>query len=228
MKALPFPCIRPANEQVIDVISGAMDVLADVDALKGALADGTLVKDPGAAYYLYQQVNEQGERHGIVCICALDDLGVAESVAEDPDIEERSARMAGAIARLGMQTEAVVAAHEAQPVMDIILGAAMQGAPLFDLYDGFGVRHRIWEVKRRDAVDAVHTMLQGLKVVRVDSPAALAAAEAEREAQTAQAKSEVTGKEPFNFALALIASDGIDLSGFALPRPLLMHQVAKL
>lgn len=229
MKALPFPCIRPANEHVIDVVSGAVDVLANADAFRGALADGALIKDPGAAYYLYQQVSETGARTGIVCICTIDDLAEARAVADDPDVEEQAARKAGQIAKLGMQTEAVVATYGAQPVLDIIVGAAMQGAPLYDLYDGAGCRRRLWEVKRRDAVDALHTMLEGMTVERVLSPAALAAAEAEREAQMAQAGTHATGKEPFNYALALLCQeDAGGGSAFELPHAMLMHQVSKL
>ncbi len=229
MKALPFPCIRPANEHVIEVVSGETDVLKSNEALRGALADGVLVKDPGAAYYLYQQVSESGAKTGIACICALNDLAQARSVADDPNIEENSARLAGRIARLGMQTKAVVATYGAQPVLDIIIAAAMQGAPLYDLYDGAGTRHRLWEIKRRDAVDALHTMLQGMTVERVLSPAALAADEAEREAQLAQAGAKATGKEPFNYALALLCQeDGDDNATFELPHALLLHQVSKL
>lgn len=229
MKALPFPCIRPANEHVIDVVSGAVDVLANADALRGALADGVLIKDPGAAYYLYQQVSETGARTGIACICTIDDLAEARAVANDPNVEEQAARKAGQIAKLGMQTEAVVATYGAQPVLDIIVGAAMQGAPLYDLYDGAGCRHRLWEVKRRDAVDALHTMLEDMTVECVLSPAVLAAAETEREAQVAQAGTHATGKEPFNYALALLCQeDAGEDSAFELPHAMLMHQVSKL
>lgn len=229
MKALPFPCIRPVNEHVIEVISGETDVLASSDALRGAIADGLLVKDPGAAYYLYQQVSESGAKTGIACICELDDLAQARAVADDPKIEENSARMAGRIAKLGMQAEAVVATHGAQPVLDIIIAAAMQGAPLYDLYDGAGTRHRLWEVKRRDAVDALHTMLEGMTVERVLSPAALAADEAEREAQLAQAGTKATGKEPYNYAFTLLCQEGAGADDtFELPRAVLLHQIAKL
>lgn len=229
MKALPFPCIRPANEHIIDVVSQAHDVLADAEALHDALGQGAMLKDPGAAYYLYQFVSEATVWSGVVCICAIDDLAQAATFIEDPDLEEHAARKAGRIARLGVQTEPVVVTHKAQPVLDIIVGAAMQGAPLYDLYDGAGGRHRLWEVKRRDAVDALHTMLQAIMVERVLSPAALAAAEAERDAQRAQSSGSFSGKEPCNYALTLLCTEStVEGLSPALPYALLLHQVSKL
>ena len=229
MKALPFPCIRPANEHIIEVASQSFDVLADADSLRNALEQGVMLKDPGAAYYLYQYVSETAAWSGIACICALDDLASAATFAEDQHLEEHAARKAGRIAKLGVQAEPVVATYKAQPVLDIIVGAAMQGAPLYDLYDGTGARHRLWEVKRRDAVDALHTMLQAIAVDRVLSPAVLAADEAEREAQRAQSSEAPTGKEPYNYALTLLCAEGtLGEHAPALPYALLLHQVSKL
>ncbi len=229
MKALPFPCIRPANEHVIEVVSQSLDVLADVDSLRSAMEQGVMLKDPGAAYYLYQFASEAAVWSGIVCICALDDLATAVTFAEDQNLEEHAARKAGRIAKLGMQTEPVFAAYKAQPVLDIIVGAAMQGTALYDLYDGAGARHRLWEVKRRDAVDALHTMLQTITVDRVLSPAVLAADEAEREARRAQSTETPTGKEPYNYALTLLCAENtVGEPAPALPYALLLHQVSKL
>ena len=229
MKALPFPCIRPAAEHVIDVVSGAVDVLASADALRDALADGVMVKDPGAAFYLYQRATQDGAQTGVACICSLDDLATASLSNAGDDLEEASAREAGRISALGMQSNAVVAEYAAQPVLDIILGAAMQGAAIYDLFDGAGARHRLWEVKRRDAVDAIHTMLESMSIDTVLTPAALAAAEADREMKAALAAKDggVSGKEPFNYALTVLFPKGSAVEA-GLPHGWLLHQMAKL
>ncbi len=229
MRALPFPCIRPADDHVIEVVSEEIDVLASADALRAALAEGTLVKDPGAAYYLYQYAAGESSALGIVCICALDDLAAAE-LAPDERIEERSARLAGRISATRVQAEPVVATYADEPVLNMILGAAMQGTPLYRLVDGVGAHHRAWEIKRREAVDAIHTMLEGTAPLRVETPAALAAAEAEREMRaTLQARTgePATGKEPFNYALCALFPAGSAIPA-ELPHALFLHQVAKL
>ena len=51
MKALPFPCIRPAQDRVLEALPAMGGILSDNDALRDAIADGLMLKDPGAAYY---------------------------------------------------------------------------------------------------------------------------------------------------------------------------------
>ena len=49
MKAFPFPCIRPAQDRVLEALPAMGSILSGNDALRGALADGLMLKDPGAA-----------------------------------------------------------------------------------------------------------------------------------------------------------------------------------
>ena len=69
MKALPFPCIRPAQDRVLEALPAMGSILSGNDALRGALADGLMLKDPGAAYYVYECSGEPGRVTGVVAIC---------------------------------------------------------------------------------------------------------------------------------------------------------------
>ena len=40
MKALPFPCIRPAQDRVLEALPAMGSILSGNDALRGAIADG--------------------------------------------------------------------------------------------------------------------------------------------------------------------------------------------
>ena len=40
MKALPFPCIRPAQDRVLEALPAMGGILSGNDALRGAIADG--------------------------------------------------------------------------------------------------------------------------------------------------------------------------------------------
>ena len=40
MKALPFPCIRPAQDRVLEALPAMGSILSDNEALRGAIADG--------------------------------------------------------------------------------------------------------------------------------------------------------------------------------------------
>lgn len=228
MKALPFPCIRPAQDRVLEALPAMGGILSGNDALRGAIADGLMLKDPGAAYYVYECSGEPGRATGVVAICPVNVLtGSDEAAAESVD----ALAAARTIAELKVQPRPVTLAYEASPVMDIILGAAKEGASLYAVTDPTGITHRVWEVKREDAVAAIRAMLdQAPKPTPADDPtyaAALAGASQilADEARTAGAYS---GKEPFNFAVAVLFPTA-QVSGSApqVPTGLLTHQVSR-
>ncbi len=225
MKALPFPCIRPAQDRVLEALPAMGGILSGNDALRGAIADGLMLKDPGAAYYVYECSGELGRVTGVVAICPV---GV---LTDDNASSADAAAAARAIAELKVQPRPVTLAYEASPVMDIILGAAKEGASLYAVTDPAGITHRVWEVKREDAVAAIRAMLDQAPdpVFAGDSAyvAALAGA-SQILADEARAAGAYSGKEPFNFAVAVLFP-AAQVSGSApqVPTGLLTHQVSR-
>lgn len=228
MKALPFPCIRPAQDRVLEALPQMGDILSDNEALRGAIADGLLLKDPGAAYYVYECSGEPGRVTGVVAICPVNVLtGNDGAAAESVD----ALAAARAIAELKVQPRPVSLVYEASPVMDIILGAAKEGASLYAVTDPAGITHRVWEVKREDAVAAIRAMLdQAPEPALADDPAYAAALTGASQllADEARAAGTYTGKEPFNFAVAVLFP-AAQVSGGApqVPTGLLTHQIAR-
>ena len=228
MKALPFPCIRPAQDRVLEALPQMGAILGGNDALRGAIADGLMLKDPGAAYYVYECSGEPGRVTGVVAICPVNMLtGSDEAAAESVD----ALAAAHAIAELKVQPRPVSLAYEASPVMDIILGAAKEGASLYAVTDPAGITHRVWEVKREDAVAAIRAMLdQAPEPTPADDPAHAAALTGASQllADEARSAGTYTGKEPFNFAVAALFP-AAQVSGGApqVPTGLLTHQVAR-
>lgn len=228
MKAFPFPCIRPAQDRVLEALSAMDSILSDSGALRGAITDGLMLKDPGAAYYVYECSGEPGRVTGVVAICPVNVLtGGDEAAAESID----ALATARAIAELKVQPRPVSLAYEASPVMDIILSAAKEGASLYAVTDPAGVTHRVWEVKREDAVAAIRAMLdQAPKPTPADDPtyAAALAGASQILADEARAAGAYSGKEPFNFAVAVLFP-AAQVSGGApqVPTGLLTHQISR-
>lgn len=225
MKALPFPCIRPAQDRVLEALPQMGDILSGNDALRGAIVDGLMLKDPGAAYYVYECSGEPGRVTGVVAICPVGVLTGDGATSAD------AAAAARAIAELKVQPRPVSLAYEASPVMDIILGAAKEGASLYAVTDPAGITHRMWEVKREDAVAAIRAMLdQAPEPTPVDDPAyaAALAGAAQLLADEARTADTYTGKEPFNFTVAALFP-AAQVTGGApqVPTGLLTHQIAR-
>ena len=225
MKALPFPCIRPAQDRALEALPQMGDILSGNDALRGAIADGLMLKDPGAAYYVYECSGEPGRVTGVVAICPVGVLTGDDAASAD------AAAAARTIAELKVQPRPVSLAYEASPVMDIILGAAKEGASLYAVTDPAGITHRVWEVKREDAVAAIRAMLdQAPEPALADDPAyaAALAGAAQLLADEARAAGTYTGKEPFNFTVAVLFPAAQVASGAPqVPTGLLTHQIAR-
>ena len=225
MKALPFPCIRPAQDRALEALPAMDSILSDNEALRGAIADGLMLKDPGAAYYVYECSGEPGRVTGVVAICPVGVLTGDDAASAD------AAAAARTIAELKVQPRPVSLAYEASPVMDIILGAAKEGASLYAVTDPAGITHRVWEVKREDAVAAIRAMLdQAPEPALADDPAyaAALAGAAQLLADEARAAGTYTGKEPFNFTVAVLFP-AAQVSGGApqVPTGLLTHQISR-
>ena len=203
-------------------------ILSGNDALREALADGLMLKDPGAAYYVYECSGEPGHVTGVVAICPVNVLtGSDAAVAENVD----ALAAAHAIAELKVQPRPVSLAYEASPVMDIILGAAKEGASLYAVTDPAGITHRVWEVKREDAVGAIRAMLdQAPEPALADDPAYAASLTGASQllADEARTAGTYTGKEPFNFTVAaLFPAAQVTGSAPQVPTGLLTHQIAR-
>ena len=228
MKALPFPCIRPAQDRVLEALPQMDNILSGNDALRGAIADGLMLKDPGAAYYVYECSGEPGRVTGVVAICPV---GVLAGDGEADRADADASTTARAIAELKVQPRPVSLAYEASPVMDIILGAAKEGASLYAVTDPAGITHRVWEVKREDAVGAIRAMLeQAPAPVLADDPvyAAALAGASQLLADEARTAGTYTGKEPFNFAVAaLFPASQVTDGAPQVPMGLLTHQIAR-
>ena len=226
MKALPFPCIRPAQDRVLEALPQMVGILSGNDTLRGAIADGLMLKDPGAAYYVYECSGEPGRVTGVVAICPTSVLAGGKG-----DASADVAAAAHAIAELKVQPHPVSLAYEASPVMDIILGAAKEGASLYAVTDPTGITHRVWEVKREDAVAAIRAMLdQAPEPTPADDPtyAAALAGAAQLLADDARTAGTYTGKEPFNFTVAALFP-AAQVAGGApqVPTGLFTHQIAR-
>ena len=225
MKALPFPCIRPAQDRVLEALPQMGGILGGNDTLRGAIADGLMLKDPGAAYYVYECSGEPGRVTGVVAICPVSVLADGEG---DTSVDVAAAH---AIAELKVQPRPVSLAYEASPVMDIILDAAKEGASLYAVTDPTGITHRVWEVKREDAVGAIRAMLdQAPEPTPTDDPAYAAALAGASLLLADEARTDgtYTGKEPFNFTVAVLFP-AAQVSGAApqVPTGLLTHQIAR-
>lgn len=236
MKILPFPAVR-VNPEHLDQCG----VPETSDETRDLIADGAYVKDPGAAYYACTYAHDGKTSTGIMALVDLasfEDGSVAHAPSPDVDAVSEAATQQNTdeenererILNSGLQTSVIVE-YDDQPVLDVIVGAAKQGAPLYELANTTSsATLRVWEIKRRDAIDAIHEMLEHATGTALASdPTRLNSMRAADRTliDTAKAAGGYTGKEPFNYLLCTLVPKS-ESADYGMISGLVMHQIEKL
>ncbi|MEE0475130.1 MAG: DUF1015 domain-containing protein [Collinsella stercoris] len=175
--------------------------------LRERIEDGTLVEDRNLSYYIYELSWEGRTQTGIVAVCSVDEYEQGVIKRHELTREEKERDRIEHIGALGCQTGPIFLAYRDQPVLDMIVGAAKTSTPLYAFTDEDGVRQTVWEVVRRDAVDALHAMLGQIPCAYIADGhhrAASAVRVARRMREEARAAGTYTGKEPFNYFLSVL------------------------
>ncbi|MFR4570281.1 MAG: DUF1015 domain-containing protein [Collinsella stercoris] len=175
--------------------------------LRERIEDGTLVEDRNLSYYIYELSWEGHTQTGIVAVCSVDEYEQGVIKRHELTREEKERDRIEHIGALGCQTGPIFLAYRDQPVLDMIVGAAKTSTPLYAFTDEDGVRQTVWEVVRRDAVDALHAMLGQIPCAYIADGhhrAASAVRVAQRMREEARSAGTYTGKEPFNYFLSVL------------------------
>lgn len=175
--------------------------------LRECIEDGTLVEDRNLSYYIYELSWEGRTQTGIVAVCSVDEYEQGVIKRHELTREEKERDRIEHIGVLGCQTGPIFLAYRDQPVLDMIVGAAKTSTPLYAFTDEDGVRQTVWEVVRRDAVDALHAMLGQIPCAYIADGhhrAASAVRVTQRMREEARAAGTYTGKEPFNYFLSVL------------------------
>lgn len=175
--------------------------------LRERIEDGTLVEDRNLSYYIYELSWEGRTQTGIVAVCSVDEYEQGVIKRHELTREEKERDRIEHIGALGCQTGPIFLAYRDQPVLDMIVGAAKTSTPLYAFTDEDGVRQTVWEVVRRDAVDALHAMLGQIPCAYIADGhhrAASAVRVAQCMREEARAAGTYTGKEPFNYFLSVL------------------------
>lgn len=175
--------------------------------LRERIEDGTLVEDRNLSYFIYELSWEGHSQTGIVAVCSVDEYEQGVIKRHELTREEKERDRIEHIGALGCQTGPIFLAYRDQPVLDMIVGAAKTSTPLYAFTDDDGVRQTVWEVVRRDAVDALHAMLGQIPCAYIADGhhrAASAVRVAQRMREEARAAGTYTGKEPFNYFLSVL------------------------
>ena len=177
------------------------------DLLRERIDDGTYIADGNRSYYIYELTMDGRSQTGVVGVCAVDEYEGGTIKRHELTRAEKERDRIEHIRALGCQTGPIFLTYRDQPVLDIIIGAAKTATPLYDFTDDEGVRQTVWEIARPEAVEALHAMFEKVPCAYIAdghhrTASAVKVAQAMRD--EAREAGTLTGKEPFNFFLAVL------------------------
>jgi len=132
--------------------------------------DGTLVRDDNAAFYVYDidfEVN--GERKNVTgLLAAVEITPFSEGVVlpHEWTLSKAKTDRLNLMKATGFNFSDIYSLYQADT--KAILDTVMQTAPLTDLVDEDGLRHRLWAIADEDTVCAIEAAFDGVKLYIAD------------------------------------------------------------
>ncbi|MBM6907907.1 DUF1015 domain-containing protein [Collinsella intestinalis] len=177
------------------------------ELLRERIDEGVYQADPSMSYYLYELTQDGRTQTGVVGVCSVADYDDGTIKKHENTRAEKERDRIEHIRALGCQTGPIFLTYRDEPVLSLILGSAKTGQPLYDFTDEEGVRQRVWEIRRTEGVEAIREMFDRIPCAYIAdghhrTASAMRVAHEMRAA--AEAAGTYTGKEPFNYFLAVL------------------------
>ena len=169
--------------------------------------DGTFIQDQSRSYYLYELSWHDHVQTGVAAICSIDEYQTGTIKRHENTRPEKELDRKRHIRALGCQTGPIFLTYRDEPVLDFIIETMKTGAPLYSFVDEDGVRQRVWEIARKDSVEAISGMFEHVPCAYIADGhhrAASAVKVGLELREEAQAAGTYTGREPFNWFLAVL------------------------
>jgi uncharacterized protein (DUF1015 family) len=171
------------------------------------IAEGVLARDPAPCFYLYRLEMGGHAQTGLVAaasVQAYEDGRIRRHEFTRPDKEDDRTRQIDA---LNAQTGPVFLTYRHRGGIDRLASSLVDRDPDVDLRAGDGVRHTLWVVSDPADCAAITAAFDGVERLYVADGHHRSAAAARVAAARRRANPAHTGKESYNFFLAVVFPD---------------------
>lgn len=167
------------------------------------IQSGVFFQDPGEYYYIYQQTMDGRRQTGIVGCAGVDDYVnniIKKHELTRPDKEEDRKKH---VRISSMNYEPVFFAYPAVSEIDAIVNNIIKEKPEYDFVADDGIGHTFWVVKEKAIVQKITELFSKIKYTYVADGHHRTAAAALVGKERRDANPNHTGKEEYNFFLAV-------------------------
>ncbi len=171
------------------------------------LEAGVLRQDEAPYYYAYRLIMNDHVQTGLVAAASVADYDVNRIRKHEftrPDKEDDRVRQ---ITALNAQTGPVLLAYPHAPEVDALLAAATRGEPDADAISEANVRHSLWVIRDADCIARLTALFDAMPALYIADGHHRSAAASRVCAARRAANPQHTGKEAYNYFLAVIFPD---------------------
>jgi uncharacterized protein (DUF1015 family) len=168
------------------------------------IAEGILLRDPDARYYVYRLTMGEHVQTGLVAaasVAAYDADRIKKHEFTRPVKEDDRVRQIDA---LNAQTGPAFLVYRNTAAIDDTLAAVSTGAPEVDITAVDGVRHEVWSVSDAATIETLTNAFEALDALYVADGHHRSAAASRVAAARRAANPGHTGEEPYNYFLSVI------------------------
>ena len=171
-------------------------------ALRALIADGRLVRDAEARYYVYRQIMGTHSQTGVVTCCHIDDYAQDIIRKHEKTRQDKEDDRTRHTLTLNANSGPVFLTYRDAPAVNTLMDAATTQPPLYDITAADGVRHIVWRAGGDSAPWTAAFAQVPLAYVADGHHRAKAAYRAGTERRTANPGH--TGQEAYNWFLAVL------------------------
>jgi uncharacterized protein (DUF1015 family) len=172
--------------------------------LRRLVEDDVLVRDPEPSLYLYRQRMGDHVQTGLVAAASVEDYErdlIKKHEHTRPAKEDDRTRHIDA---LNANTGPVFLTYRARPEIDALSGRLTESAPVYDFVAPDGIQHTLWVIDHAEDRDALVDAFRSVPELYVADGHHRSAAAVRIRAARRDANPGHTGKEPYNYFLAVL------------------------
>lgn len=168
---------------------------------------GIFIQDEKSCYYVYRLTMDGREQTGIVACAGVDDYLNNVIKKHENTREEKEQDRIRHVDTLSAQTGPIFLAYRSHEVINRVVAAAVQEAPLYDFTAEDGVRHTVWRLDEDGQIEEIQKAFAGIQAVYIADGHHRAASAVKVSLRRREAAGEYNGDEEFNCFLSVLFPD---------------------
>ena len=171
------------------------------------IADGTFITDTDKAYYVYELTMNGRVQTGIAACASIDDYQNNIIKKHENTRADKEQDRINHVDRCSAQTGPIFLAYRADDVIRKEVAKAKQEKPLYSFISPDGIKHRVFKIADKEAVDNIKNAFAGIDDIYIADGHHRAASAVKVGLRRRASHPDYTGNEEFNYFLSVLFPD---------------------